>query len=275
MYTIDEQGICTWGAEDGRIGTYDKDDIKKLIIEEGITEIPTKAFIKMKELREIVLPTSVISIDDQAFMGCTKLRKINLENIKKLGKQALYGTSLTRVVLDNIEEVGPDCFAACYYLQEIKLNCDIPDQCFIGNHDLQKVEIGSKARSIGRSAFANCQSLKEVIVQPGLKEIKTNAFSNCRELEKVDLPVTVEYVETAAFEGPTKITQLLFSPNTRFDKDPFGKVPNDVLYNTDSKKKIQIINLALGTAKDFANNQYKYYAGLDFLSRAFVPIFED
>ena len=153
MYTIDEQGVCTWGAEDGRIGVYDKDDIKKLIIEEGTKDIPTKAFTKMKELREVVLPTSIISIDDQAFMGCTKLRQINLDNIKKLGKQ----------------EVGSDCFTACNYLQEAKLNCNIPDQCFIGNHDLKKVEIGSNARSIGRSAFANCPSLKEVIVQPGLK----------------------------------------------------------------------------------------------------------
>lgn len=210
MYTIDN-GICHWKQEDGRIDIYDKDDITKLIIETDFTEIPAKHFNKMKQLREVVLPASATSIAPQAFANCSKLRVINLENIKKIGDQAFFGTSIVHLDLSNVEELGKDCFAGNYYVQDIKINVDIPEYCFQKAHDLERVEIGDNVKIIGQYAFADCSSLTEIIIGSGVTTIESGAFSNTG-LVDLDLANITEIGEKS-FNGCKQLKTLKINCN--------------------------------------------------------------
>ena len=53
-------------------------NIKKVIIEEGITYIGKNAFARVSEIRSITIPESVTSIGSFAFKGCYELPEISI-----------------------------------------------------------------------------------------------------------------------------------------------------------------------------------------------------
>ena len=55
---------------------------KKVIVKEGTEIIGSGAFYKNKHIEEVVLPKSVIEIESEAFWGCTRLKKINVNKKK-------------------------------------------------------------------------------------------------------------------------------------------------------------------------------------------------
>lgn len=60
---------------------------------------------------------------------------------------------------------------------------------------------GKKVKSIGTSAFYQCETLKHLIIQEGITEINSNAFAWCKNLETVMLPEGITNIEMGAFAG--------------------------------------------------------------------------
>ena len=66
---------------------------------------------------------------------------------------------------------------------------------------IPKILFGSRVVGIGDEVFANCESIKEVVLQEGLKEIGKRAFAGCVNLTKVKIPNSVETIGGGAFNG--------------------------------------------------------------------------
>lgn len=65
---------------------------------------------------------------------------------------------------------------------------------------VRKVEIQPGIRNIGSCAFANCETLQEVIFKGSdLQDIGWGAFLHCTRLRNISLPVQLKNVETIAF----------------------------------------------------------------------------
>ena len=73
---------------------FDNTKISKLIVKEGVTEIPNGCFKDCKNLTSISLPNTIQEIDSYAFMGCTALTEVNIPVGKKI-------------------YIGPGCFEGC------------------------------------------------------------------------------------------------------------------------------------------------------------------
>lgn len=73
-------------------------DVKKVVVENGITAIGSCLFSDLRTLTEVVLPERIQYIDRQAFMNCINLTTINLpDSITTIGLEAFYHTGLKSI----------------------------------------------------------------------------------------------------------------------------------------------------------------------------------
>ena len=69
------------------------ESITKVVIEEGIHDIGQMAFYELPNLREVVLPASIVEIRNYAFKNCKSLTTINLDGVDFIREGAFYGCS--------------------------------------------------------------------------------------------------------------------------------------------------------------------------------------
>ena len=69
------------------------EQIRKVVINEGINDIGQMAFYELPNLTEVVLPESAVEIRDYAFKNCKALTTINLEVVENICEGAFYGCS--------------------------------------------------------------------------------------------------------------------------------------------------------------------------------------
>ena len=67
----------------------------------------------------------------------------------------------------------------------------IGNTAFYGCFSLQSIRLPSNVTDIDKSAFDECSSLKEVVLNNGLQKIGTCAFTSCLSLERITIPSTV------------------------------------------------------------------------------------
>ena len=122
-----------------------RDDIKAVVIENGVTHIGAQCFQFCTNLKSVTIPSSVESIGDAAFYRCEKLSAISL----------------------------PDALT------------EIADQTFDHCTKLKTIVIPEGVTKIGESAFNCCSALKTVDIPATVEEIGDSAFNGCQKLETV------------------------------------------------------------------------------------------
>jgi len=123
-----------------------RNQIKTVVIEEGVTTIGTDAFNDCENLTSVSIPNSMISICDYAFAYCENLIEVTIPDyVAELGDYAFTNcASLTNVVIGNGLTVMPS------YLF---LYCDA----------LTTVTIGHNVTTIQGGAFYDCTNLNHVL----------------------------------------------------------------------------------------------------------------
>ena len=140
--------------------------ITKIILPEGIKTIGAYACANLTALEEIVLPSTLESIEYGAFYGCTSLAKISFSgenNLKIVNQNAFENCALESVDLSSV--------------------CMVSDYAFAGNAKLESVVTGDALLSIGQYAFAGCEKLKDVTITSSKVKYGTYAFTGCKALE--------------------------------------------------------------------------------------------
>ena len=98
------------------------EEVKELVIPNGVTSIGSSAFMCWLGLTSVVIPNSVESIGLHAFDGCTCLASVTIGNsVKSIGEYAFYDCSgLTSVTIGNsVESIGEDAFASCINISDV------------------------------------------------------------------------------------------------------------------------------------------------------------
>jgi hypothetical protein len=194
--------------------------LERVVVEGGPNRdrIPSGAFIYCINLKEIVLPDSVKSIE--GVLGCPKLARITLPPaLESIGNSAFDGC--TRLALTELpptlESIGEDAFCGC---TNLALTALPPTLKSIGNRAffcctrLALTELPT-LNSIGESAFYRCTRLALTELPPTLKSIGWGAFHYCTNLALTELPPTLESIGEYAFDGCTRLALTALPPTLK------------------------------------------------------------
>lgn len=98
----------------------------KIVLEEGLTEIPDSTFSE-SDIVEVVLPSTITKIEDGAFYNCTNLKRINLgDNLNFVDESAFKGcVSLEELYLGHSFQTSyVSSFSGLSGLKKVILNCN-------------------------------------------------------------------------------------------------------------------------------------------------------
>ncbi len=159
-----------------------------------------------KENAYYEIPDSVSCIGHNAFFGQKYLKELTVrKHITDLEAGAFQQfLSLETAVFESGSSITTNCFfGGCVNLKSVTLPeslVHVVDNSFY-NTLIESITLPQSVLEIGREAFANATSLKEVIVPDGLKTIGYRAFSGCSRLKYLKLPESVTTIHAGAFEG--------------------------------------------------------------------------
>lgn len=165
----------------------------------SLSLISRNAFNGCTYLKEINLPSSLETIQDQAFEGCESLQSLDLSNL-------------------SIDSLPEKCFSHCKSLKEIRL----PESL----------------RKIGIKTFSNNEQLQSIILPSGLLSIGSYAFSKCINLKKIQIPTSVTYIGNGAFKDCENLSKIVFygpdldyfdpKEDIEWGEDYLSKIPTNI-----------------------------------------------
>ena len=150
-WTLDAKGTLTisgtgamkdYNAAENLSPAYMNSDVKKVVIEDGVTSIGELAFFKCSSLTNITIPDSVTCIEYAAFHGCRSLSSITIPNsVTSIGVYAfVICSSLTSITIpDGVTSIGYGAFSECSSLKTISLSC---------KSSLKKSDFGEQANLV-------------------------------------------------------------------------------------------------------------------------------
>ena len=311
-YTYDSDGVLTIS---GNGDMYDfvarnltpwykyKDDIKKIIIGEGITSIGNRAFGFYEYCTEVSLPSTLKTVDE--FYGFTSLKSITLpEGLEDIDIQAFCDCDSLKTVTipSTVKTIDAEAFGWCDSLLEIKVapgNKNFIDvDGVLYTKDLTKLlqfpngkpvtsyTIEPTVTTIGEGAFNNAENLKEIILPVGLTTIEPSALSstgiktisipsgvsvlnrsvfNSSQLQKVVIPENITKIDTFAFRNNKNLEKIII-------KNPLCEIEDDgctISSNLSSNVTFNgtIYGYTNSTAQKYAEKYNYKFVSLDGLSK--------
>ena len=139
------------------LGYYGEERV--VYVPQGIKVIGKGSFFHNDIVEEVILPESLLVIEDYAFYRCINLCQIQLP--------------------ESLEEIGAAAFDDCSSLREIQ----IPDQ----------------VRIVRKYIFARCKTLKTARLGKYTEELQDAVFVGCEALQQIQIPDSVKVIGDRAF----------------------------------------------------------------------------
>ena len=203
-----------------------KDKIKKVVINNGVTNIGGGAFYECSNLTSISIPKSVKSIEIRAFWECG-LTSVTLPNsVTSIEASAFSGcTALTSVTIPNsVTSIGKSAFLGCSSLTSVAIPNSVTSigyDAFNGCAKLTSVTLSNSVTTIEEDTFYGCKSLTSVTIPNSVTTIEDFAFAFCEKITSVTIPNSVTKIGNSVFWGCdalTSVTNLAKTPQKIGDK---------------------------------------------------------
>lgn len=157
----------------------------------------------------VTIPSSVTSIGDYAFGGCTNLTSVSMPfGVTSIGGSAFYACiKLADITIpSSVMSIGSSAFSGCSGLTSVTIgNGSIGSKAFYNCRSLSKVTFSDGVTSIGANAFENC-CIKSLTIPDSVTSIGASAFYYCRGLASVTIPNSVTNIGNRAFDRPYALT---------------------------------------------------------------------
>ncbi len=182
-WELDSDGVLTFsgeGATQDYSGPslspiyYYKDDVKKIVVNDGVTRLGTYVCFMFTEVTEVSLPESLVSIGENVFAYFKALESIELpDSLTTIGIGAFQGCAFKSITIpEGVTTIDASVFQSCQALETVTFHEGLT--------------------TIGKSAFYYCDSLKSISIPASVTTIGEGAFELCDSLESVYVPCSWE-----------------------------------------------------------------------------------
>jgi len=203
------------------------------IIPSSVTTIGNNAFYGCSGLTSITMPSSVISIEQFAFGGCSSLTSIIIpSSVTFIGTDAFWGCSgLTSITIPSsvitIESYAFNVCSGLITVDENNPNYSSIDGVLFNKNKSSLIHcptsktgnysIPSSVTSITPYAFAGCSSLVSIIIPSSLTSIGDYTFSYCSALISVNIPSSINSIGNAAFYNCSGLSSIFSNSSIPVD----------------------------------------------------------
>lgn len=229
-------------------------DLSEIALPNGLKQVGAYAFAYCSAAaNSLVIPDSVISIENNAFNCCYGLPQVTLgSGLKNIGESAFADCFFETVLIPaSVENIGNSVFKNCNCLELINVDKNnknymsddgvlytkdgktlhtypkgktgvsftVPDgvetilSFAFACSKLESIILPDGLNTIGNSAFEDCSCLKSITFPEELKEIGDCAFNYCESLTEVTLPSGITTVNFSLFGGCTNLERVVL-PDT-------------------------------------------------------------
>ncbi len=172
---------------------YDNDDIKTVVIEEGVTTVSCYMFYNCDGITEITISDSVISIGLNAFHNTAySSNSDNWENdMLYIGNHLI--TAQTSISGDYVIKNG---------------TLTIADRAFNACMKLTSLTIPESVRSIGESVVAQCTNLTNISVDENNEYYSNDSYGVLFNKDKSQLIAVPNAIKETSYEIPNGVTSI-------------------------------------------------------------------
>ena len=236
--------------------------LKNITLPNSIKEIGDYTFYGCTSLQTVNIPNNVETIGECTFYGCKLLQEVNIpDSVTKIGNSAFCDCdSLQEInIPSSVEEIGNQAFGFCDVLTSVKINGNnenfIMENGILYNKDKTRIlicsrdsqkesyQIPSTVETIDQSAFANCNTIKSMLLPEGITKIERSTFYNCTELENINIPNTVISIFPYAFGNCKKIKTISIPKSVEeIMENAFGECELEKVYISSKHKDYAVEN---------------------------------
>jgi len=226
-----------------------KTSLTSIVLPSSVTSIGNNAFLYCSGLTSINIPSLVTSVGSQAFALCTAFITVDASNsnyssldgvlfnkMKTTLIQCPTSKTGTYAIPSSVISTGSNAFSSCTLLTAIT--------------------IPSSVTSIGSYTFQNCTGLIAFTIPSSVTSIGSGAFTSCKGLTTVTIPSSVTSIGSYAFQVCSGLISIYVNSGTPVNLNSVSGVFNSVNKST-CKLYVPFGSSALYAVanqwKDFAN----------------------
>ena len=184
--------------------------------------------------KSIILPNSVTSIAESAFLGCYELTSITIGASITSIPDFFHGYDCCPVLAEIIVSEQNQNYSSMNGVLFNKNKTIII--CVPRATNISSYTIPNSVTEIGMNAFSGCTGLTSVTIPNSVIEICWNAFENCTGLTSVTIPESVTEMGWCAFKKCTGLTSVTIPNSVTSIRGTFEKctgltsvtIPNNV-----------------------------------------------
>ena len=226
---------------------FENRPISDIVISKTVTSIDDNAFLSCSRLTNATIPNSIVNIVSSAFSDCSSLVSITVgdnSRLEYINDHAFYNcTSLTDITIPNsVTSIGSYAFYNCSSLVGITFERNsslenIGACAFSWCTSLTNITIPYTVTNIGYSTFRSCDSLQSVVFEENSKltNVCTEMFKYCASLTSITIPNSVTSISEDAFYNCTSLTSIEI-PNS------VTTIGSSAFYNCSSLDSIVVFN---------------------------------
>lgn len=176
-----------------------------------VTSIDDGAFRSCNKLTSIHLPSTMVSVGEMPFSGCSSLTHIDISP-----SNSQYA-SVDGVLFNKTQQrliACPGGMEGTYTVPSSVFF--IEDGAFMGCSRLTDITLPTTITYIGKNAFRNCSMLAGINLPEGIGELQANTFKGCGMLSTLTLPSTLVFIDEYVFEGCSKLTSILIPEGVKY-----------------------------------------------------------